>query len=145
MRKHEKISNVLSLPYYSCKCNLQADSPSGRQMTALGKYILMSLFFVVVGMAEFAILLFLLRRTENSAHRRRFRPNLSKQLNHPSEHECNEDRRNVSINSNSASATHGNKGLHFNSISTRIDLIATITFPLAYVLFNIFYWTTYLH
>ena len=140
MRKHEKfwVSNVLSLQYYSYKFNLQADSPSGRQMTALGKYLLMSLFFVVVGMAEFAILLFLLRRTENSAHRRRFQPNLSKQRNHPSEHECNEDRRNVSINSH-VSITHGNKGFHFNSIATRIDLIATITFPLAYVLCNIFY------
>ena len=33
-------------------------------MTALGIFLLSSLFFVVMGMAEFAVLLFLLRRSE---------------------------------------------------------------------------------
>merc|ERR1712038_647387 len=44
----------------------QAESPTSRHMTALGIFLLSSLFFVLMGMAELAVLLFLLRRSEHS-------------------------------------------------------------------------------
>jgi hypothetical protein len=112
-------------------------------MTALGIYLLISLFFVVGGMIEFAILLFLLRRSENSSYGKEISNNFANKIDARNENEYNDDRRNAR-NSNSSTAAFKNDSFEFIICARKIDFIATIVFPITYSVFNIIYWTHYL-
>ena len=114
-------------------------------MTAIGIYLIISLFFVVGGMVEFAILLFLLRRSENLSYRKgscyKFTPGGSSenQLKHT------EDTRNTSVKSHKLRPIlNKNSNLSgFICYARKIDFAATLIFPSTYVLFNIIYWWYY--
>ena len=114
-------------------------------MTALGIYLLISLFFVVAGMVEFAILLFLLRRSENSSYKKGLPISFNNKLDARNTNEYNEERRNVSYNSNSSGVAIKNESVDFIICARKIDFTATILFPIAYSVFNIIYWIHYLN
>ena len=114
-------------------------------MTALGIYLLSSLFFVVGGMVEFAILLFFLRRSETSVYTKRklFSVNSTNKTEARSRYEY-DDRRDVSFSSTSLNVPFKTSSFNFISYSNKIDLIATIVFPISYSVFNTVYWMHYL-
>ena len=132
----------------------QGDSPTSRQMTALGVYLLTSLFFVVGGMAEFAVLIFMLRRSEKlSCNTCKLDPGIN---NTEQPLQYTEDRRSSkssfkrSISSShrkqcqiSSPKSHSFVGT-FKDYSYKIDFTSSIIFPLTYIVFNIFYWWFYL-
>ena len=123
-------------------------------MTALGIYLLISLFFVLGGIAEFAILIFMLRRSENLSHNANKVKNKKTlvDINHTeNDHRYEEDRR--SSKSSFKSRCHVNhnslknhcRKASFKNYSYTIDLTSSIMFPIAYIAFNIIYWTHYLN
>ena len=137
--------------YYFChfhpiiKCyTFQKDSPSAKQMTALGIYILSSLFFVVAGMVEYAVLLYLLRHSGNVYdHRRtqRLHPSVLKSEKYSIEFkEDRMDSKTLNIVEHSDCKSMSN----YMELSDRIDYTATLMFPLTYILFNTVYWLHYL-
>ena len=114
-------------------------------MTAVGIYLLVSLFFVVVGMVEFAVLLFLLRRSESAAYSRRPPINFNGKPNSGTPNESTEDRRSVAINKNSLGVPLENNELDFICYASKIDFTAMIIFPIIFTVFNIIYWIHYLN
>ena len=111
-------------------------------MTALGIFLLGSLFFVVAGMAQFAVLLFLLRRSEHSLQARKLSLFSSNTVNANDTLEYVGDRR--SMNGYVNSANPPNNLSDFIYYANKIDFTATILFPISYFLFNMIYWFVYI-
>ena len=139
---------LLLIIYFS----LQGDSPTSRQMTALGVYLLTSLFFVVGGMAEFAILIFMLRRSEKLSCNKCMLDSGKNNKDQPFQYtedrrsskssfkRSNSQRRQCQMSSPKSHSIVGS----FKDYSYKIDFTASIVFPITYILFNIFYWLFYL-
>jgi len=132
----------------------QGDSPTSRQITALGVYLLTSLFFVVGGMAEFAILIFMLRRSEklscNKCKLDSGKNNTDPPLQYTEDRRSSKSsfKRSTSSSHRKQCQTQSPKSHSvigsFKDYSYKIDFTSSIVFPLAYILFNIFYWMFYL-
>ena len=111
-------------------------------MTILGTYILVSLGFVAVALVEFAFILFLKRRTEfiNDAKkdldqtqkksRKKLRMLKSKVA---ASKVCNEVRKNDSQTNSGLSKVHV------------IDMAAICVHFVAFLMFNVYYWSRYLN
>ena len=90
----------------------------GQTINALGTYLLVSLFFVIAAMFEFAVILYLQRRHE--LERCRKMESQEKEL--------------------------GNKGtFEMKKLSAKIDRFALILFFLCYTIFNSIYWFKFLN
>ena len=119
-------------------------------MTAIGIYLLISLFFVVGAMVEFAVLLFLLRRSEKSSYLKEKGGLSSSKSNSKHPIECKEIKRIAStIHRQESSTRYFDDSFKDNlndffTYSSTIDLAAAAIFPLAYIIFNIVYWLHYL-
>ena len=125
-------------------------------MTALGMYLFISLFFVVGGMVEFAVLVFMLRRSENKSLKACiFENHLTGNDNTDHLLEYTEDRMSLKSSFKSRSASQYNQKaktakvttfkMSFHDYSYTIDFAAMIIFPITYIFFNIIYWLYYLH
>ena len=111
-------------------------------MTALGIFLLSSLFFVLIGMAEFAVLLFLLRRSENSLSSQNTLQLSNNTTCISSTLDYVEDRKGVNGHVNNSN--HSRRASKFIFYSTKIDFYATILFPILYGMFNVCYWVLYM-
>ena len=97
---------------------LQTQTPVGQTINALGVYLLVSLFFVIAAMFEFAVILHLQRRHDLERYRK-----MEKQ-----------------------EGELGNKGtFEMKKLSAKIDRAALVLFFLCYVIFNCIYWFKFLN
>ena len=112
-------------------------------MTALGIFLLSSLFFVVMGMAEFAVLLFMLRRSEPNLAS--IRKSNSSNNGHMVDNmfEYVDDRRIVTGHAKTSNLSR--ESAKFILYSNKIDFAATVLFPILYGLFNVIYWCNYMN
>ena len=85
-------------------------------MTALGVYLLVSLFFVIGTLVEFAVVLFWERKLE-----------LNQRVNFEITHDL-----------------QARRLLQFKLTAAKIDLVSLLLFFVCYVLFNMIYWSHYL-
>lgn len=107
----------------------QAESPSSGQFTALGIYLLASLFFVVLGLVEFACVLYL--HQCNEKHLRKSLP--------PSQRKVNVST--VCPNENGSIVYKNGKPI-FDILE--IDRIAFMVVGALFCIFNIFYWSIFM-
>ena len=109
--------------------SFQGESPSSGKFTALGFYLLASLFFVVSNFVEFAIVLYLCQCNEKKCNRKlqsfKKKPNIN----------------NGTANENEISCIYGSKPTYD---VRSIDRVSFAVASLLFLLFNIFYWITFL-
>ena len=113
-------------------------------MTALGIFLLSSLFFVLMGMAEFAVLLFLLRRSEPKLENLKKSNSSNDGHNVDNMFEYVDDRRIVTTG-HAKTSNLPRESAKFILYSNKIDFVATILFPILYGLFNVIYWCNYMN
>ena len=115
--------------------NNQADSPSGSRLNSLASYLLVSLFFVLATMIEFAIVMIVKQNTSDGKQEPSMLPLCSN-----------------SEGSVEAMLLHAFKQVENGHICMNrrkqtsyvktIDLIALFTFALTYILYNCFYFVS---
>ena len=128
----------------------QADSPSGSNLNALGFYVLVSLFFIIATMIEYAYILLVCRVTgEVDNNERAGNPKLNQQMSD----DVFEPKGSIAIHNihnDSSPATQFNdnqESTNFKLPPNRkcyldpniIDFVSFVVFLFSYVLFNCFY------
>ena len=137
----------------------KSTSPSGSKLNALGRYLLISLFFVLATMIEFAVVVIMKRRVEwntkgntkrpfhSTAHHKFYRkpPCLRKrkivQLD-----EIQMEMQDLKNLNSGISGKNGNKcrcigtNCLMSSLTETIDFISLLTFSASYFLFNCVYY-----
>ena len=96
-----------------------------------------------MGMAEFAVLLFLLRRSEPKLESLRKSDSSNNCRNADNMFEYVDDRRIVTGHTKTSNLSR--ESAKFILYSSKIDLVATVLFPILYGLFNVFYWCNYMN
>ena len=113
---------------------MQAESPSSGKFTALGVYLLASLFFVVAGFIEFAFVLQLERYNEKSQA-----PPMKKIIKNGKINSID-----LTLTDNTENSTmaphHGKQRFDLRKIDQYAFLIGGVSF----LLFNAVYWPTFL-
>lgn len=107
----------------------QAESPSSGQFTALGIYLLASLFFVVLGLVEFACVLYL--HQCNERYIRKLIPPSQRKVNVVT----------ISPNENGSIVYKDGKPV-FDIL--RIDRVAFVAVGALFLIFNVFYWSIFM-
>ena len=131
---------------------MQSESPSASKLNDLGVYQLVSLFFVVAALMEFAFVLLIQRKlisnfgcnnNTNNRQNRREKQKISNltqtkgNVKHVSNIiEVSPEQIHVEEVSNDKTVISGSTQLS----TERIDMMACILFVLFYLLFNLFYW-----
>ena len=120
--------------YIISRSFLQKESPSSGKFTALGVYLLTSLFFVVTAFVEFAFVLYLNHQNEKQVEI------------HANAIEANNEKKN-GVQENVNHLSNGiplvfSKKRRFDI--KKIDLIAFIIGVMIYITFNIIYWSIFL-
>ena len=94
--------------------SLQSDNPNGGTINPLGIYLLISLFFVMTSMIEFAGITYIQRKN-----------------------------RLIGRNKVTHDGRLKRRGsFEMDQLAMKIDSVALVTFSLGYILFNYAYWTT---
>ena len=124
-------------------------SPSGDRLNALGIYLLTSLFFVVAGMIEFAIVLLLKQHYETkSACMKKEMDQTNKKIFDRIWHieqDAKKDNRNLDEEQGNIVPIIIQPDKKDTKISPNgIDTAALFTFPTLYIAFNSVYWYYYL-
>ena len=151
---------LFNIQYKSVFILLQAASPSAGQFTALGIYLLICLLVVVGAMIEFAILMYMRRKSEHKvltqmASSERYLLNLKawqQQISSWNEAMVTENAaRNSVLDKDIPNSDKIDKNDNvqkekwkFLCESNRIDYIALLIFAILFTNFNIVYWVYYL-
>ena len=139
-----------SLPQYHL---LQSESPSTTKLNDLGVYLLVSLFFVVFAMLEFAVVLLVQRDQDSkrnsfiSQEKSNIETAFTKKgttnttINEMIGNGINEVKDIQKDNSTKNKNTRKIFRLHSLQLSTdNIDMMAFILYVAFYIIFNLFYW-----
>ena len=143
-------SPTLSLPQFYL---LQSESPSTTKLNDLGVYLLVSLFFVVFAMLEFAVVLLVQRDQDSkrnsfiSQEKSNIETAFTKKgttnttINEMIGNDINEVKDIQKDNSTKNKNTRKIFRLHSLQLSTdNIDMMAFILYVAFYIIFNLFYW-----
>ena len=134
-----------------CQCHLllQSESPSTTKLNNLGAYLLVSLFFVVAAMLEFALVLLVQRKldaTRNSFANEHMKTTLTKRKHKTSNTSTFDDTTSGWEDLRKDGNLHNKQTekvprLACLQLSTdNIDMMACVLFITLYVLYNLFYW-----
>ena len=94
--------------------SLQSDNPNGETINPLGIYLLISLFFVMTSMIEFAGITYIQRKNRLIGRNK--------------------------VTNDGRLKRRGS--FEMDQLTMKIDSVALVTFSLGYILFNYAYWTT---
>ena len=94
--------------------SLQSDNPNGETINQLGIYLLISLFFVMTSMIEFAGITYIQRKNRLIGRNK--------------------------VTSDGRLIRRGS--FEMDQLAMKIDSVALVIFSLGYILFNYAYWTT---
>lgn len=145
------------------RCFFKSRNPSGANLNALGCYLLISLFFVIATMIEFAVVLVIKRRLEwipknttrqgfdltaNQRWRNRFSGIRNRKLlpiNTMESHSNNyyNASLDISIMKPNKHQLIGSNWM-ISSVTEAIDFVSFITFSVSYLLFHCVYYATYM-
>ena len=123
---------------------MQSNSPSGAKLNALEAYLLVSLFFVIATMFEFAFVLMLKRTQENKMQRKTRMSNGTTNIKTPNSlilitrKECIK---------NDGGDIKANFSLHedYSGTIEKIDFGSFIGFMVSYIIFNCVYMVEYMN